>query len=125
MKKCSSDQSLRDHEKRTTYHCHYSTRSFGIRMKLKSHIQNVHERVKCNKCGQEMCNTVILKRHKAKVQGVMPTSVHQCTVFRKAYILSGSGFHEFLYSIIESLKIFCEIAEFIPNQLRFHEKNIS
>ena len=27
-----------------------------------------------------------------------------CTVFRKAYILSGSSFHEFLYSIIESLK---------------------
>ena len=26
----------------------------------------------------------------------------QCTVFRKAYILSGFGFHEFLYSIIES-----------------------
>ena len=29
---------------------------------------------------------------------------HVCTVFRKAYILSGYGFHEFLYSIIESLK---------------------
>ena len=49
----------------------------------------------------------------------------QCTVFRKAYILSGSGFHEFLYSIIESLKKNCEIADFIPNQLRFHEKNFS
>ena len=45
---------------------------------------------------------------------------HQCTVFRKAYILS--GFHEFLYSIIESLRKIREIAEFIPNQLRFHEK---
>ena len=49
----------------------------------------------------------------------------QCTVFRKAYILSGSGFHEFLYSIIESFKKIREIAEFIPNQLRFHEKNFS
>ena len=48
----------------------------------------------------------------------------QCTVFRKAYILSGSGFHEFLYSIIESLKKIREIAEFIPNQLRFHEKKL-
>ena len=38
-------------------------------------------------------------------------------MFRKAYILSGSGFHEFLYSIIKNR----EIAEFIPNQLRFHE----
>ena len=46
------------------------------------------------------------------------------TVFRKAYILSGSGFHEFLYSIIESLKKNREIAEFIPNQLRFHEKKL-
>ena len=47
-----------------------------------------------------------------------------CTVFRKAYILSGSGFHEFLYSMIESLKKIREIAEFIPNQLRFHEKKL-
>ena len=36
----------------------------------------------------------------------------------------GSGFHEFLYSVIKSLKFFCEIAEFIPNQLRFHEKKL-
>mgnify|MGYP001465026693 CR=1 FL=1 len=47
-----------------------------------------------------------------------------CTVFRKAYILSGSGFHKFLYSIIESLRKIREIAEFIPNQLRFHEKKL-
>ena len=47
-----------------------------------------------------------------------------CTVFRKAYILSGSGFHEFLYFIIESLRKIREIAEFIPNQLRFHEKKV-
>ena len=46
----------------------------------------------------------------------------QYTVFRKAYILSRSGFHEFLYSIIESLKKTREITEFIPNQLHFHEK---
>ena len=43
-------------------------------------------------------------------------------MFRQAYILSGSGFHKFLYSIIESFKKNREIAEFIPNQLRFHEK---
>ena len=48
--------------------------------------------------------------------------LQQCIVFRKAYILSGPGFHEFLYSIIESLRKIREIAEFIPNQLRFHEK---
>ena len=45
-------------------------------------------------------------------------------MFRKAYILSGSGFHKFLYSIIESFKKIREIAEFIPNQLRFHEKKL-
>ena len=49
----------------------------------------------------------------------------QCTVFRKAYILSGSGFYEFLYSVIKSFKKIREIAEFISNQLRFHEKNFS
>ena len=75
MKKCTSDQSLKEHVL-TDHEKH--TRSFGIRMKLKSHVQNVHERVKCNECGQEMCNTFILKRHKAKVHGVMPTNVHQC-----------------------------------------------
>ena len=45
-------------------------------------------------------------------------------MFRKAYILSGSGFQEFLYSIMESLRKIREIAEFIPNQLRFHEKKL-
>ena len=47
-----------------------------------------------------------------------------CTVFQKAYILSGSGFYEFLYSIIESLKKIREIAEFIPCCI-FTEKNFS
>ena len=58
MKKCTSDQSLKEHVL-TDHEKH--TRSFGIRMKLKSHVQNVHERVKCNECGQEMCNNFILK----------------------------------------------------------------
>ena len=42
-------------------------------------------------------------------------------MFRKAYILSGSGFHEFLESILKIR----EIAGFIPNQLRFHEKTLA
>ena len=41
--------------------------------------------------------------------------MYQSIVFRKAYILSGSGFHEFVYSVIKSLKKICELAEFIPN----------
>ena len=64
-----------------------------------------------------LCMVSILERFLTK-------SGLQCTVFRKAYILSGSGFHKFLYSIIESLKKIREIAEFIPNQLRFHEKKL-
>ena len=52
-------------------------------------------------------------------------SAKHCTVFQKAYILSGSGFHEFLYTVIKSLKKIREVAEFIPNQLRFHAKNFS
>ena len=32
------------------------------------------------------------------------SKIHQCTMFRKACILSGSGFHKFLYSIIENFK---------------------
>ena len=49
---------------------------------------------------------------------------YHSTVFRKAYILSGSGFHEILYSIIESFLKNREIAGFIPNPLRFHEKKL-
>ena len=49
--------------------------------------------------------------------------VERGTLLWKACILSGSGFYEFLYSVIKSLKKIREIAEFIPNQLRFHEKN--
>ena len=38
----------------------------------------VHKRLKCDDCGQEMCNSFILKRHKAKVHGVIPENAHQC-----------------------------------------------
>ena len=71
------------------YQCQHCRRSFGIQMKLKSHIQNVHERVKCNECGQKMCNTSILKQHKGKVHRVMPTNVHQCK--HCPMFLSGNG----------------------------------
>ena len=40
-----------------------------------------------------------------KIPGwISRSGLSQCTLFRKAYILSGSGFLEFLYSIIESFK---------------------
>ena len=74
-----------------------------------SHIPKVHSFFK-----QCLLNVCLAKK-----------SGKHCTVFRKAYILSGSGFHKFMYSMIESFKKIREIAEFISNQLRFHEKNFS
>ena len=73
-----------------------------------------------------MCNRSIKKnvRCPQNVHSVQYSVLTHCTVFRKAYILSGSGFHEFLYSIIESLRKIREIAEFIPDQLCFHEKKL-
>ena len=69
---------MKDHEKSTTFHCEQCSRSFGTSTYLKSHIRQVHERLKCDECGQEMCNTFILKRHKAKVHGVKNANEHQC-----------------------------------------------
>ena len=47
---------------------------------------------------------------------------HQCTVFQKAYILSGSGFHKFLYSIIESLKKLVKLLGFFLISCVFTKK---
>ena len=69
---------MKDHEKSTPFHCEQCSRSFGTSTYLKSHIRQVHERLKCDECGQEMCNTFILKRHKAKVHGVKNANEHQC-----------------------------------------------
>ena len=69
---------FREHEKHTPFQCEQCTRSYGTKSQLKTHIQLVHERVKCSECGQEMCNSFILKRHKAKVHGIKPNNVIQC-----------------------------------------------
>ena len=69
---------MKDHEKSTPFHCEQCSRSFGTSTYLKSHIRQVHERLKCDECGQEMCNTFILKRHKAKVHGVKNANEHLC-----------------------------------------------
>ena len=45
---------------------------------LRGHKKRVHERVKCEKCSQEICNAFLLKRHKAKVHGIKPLNVHNC-----------------------------------------------
>ena len=38
----------------------------------------MHQRIKCDQCGQEICNIFILKRHKASVHGITPTDCFQC-----------------------------------------------
>ena len=38
----------------------------------------VHQRVKCEECGKEICNSFILKRHKASVHGITPKDAYQC-----------------------------------------------
>ena len=82
-KKFSQDRVLkehifREHEKTTIFQCEQCTRNYGTKSQLKAHVNNVHERVKCSECGQEMCNSFMLKRHKAKVHGIIPENVHQC-----------------------------------------------
>ena len=42
------------------------------------HKKNMHQRIKCDQCGQEICNIFILKRHKASVHGITPSDAFQC-----------------------------------------------
>ena len=51
---------------------------FKFYFRLKTHQRNMHQRIKCDECGQEICNTFILKRHKATVHGTRPDDVFQC-----------------------------------------------
>ena len=69
---------FQEHEKTTVFQCEQCTQNYGTKTQLKAHIHLVHERVKCSECGQEMCNSFILKRHKAKVHGIIPENAHQC-----------------------------------------------
>ena len=69
---------LQKHEKNTPFKCEQCPQAFGIKSKLKSHIEIVHRRVKCDICDQEICNKLLLKRHKAKVHGIKPANVHHC-----------------------------------------------
>ena len=62
----------------TVYKCDLCHRSYGTKSRLKVHKRNMHQRIKCDECGQEICNSFILKRHKATVHGTRPTNVHQC-----------------------------------------------
>ena len=53
-------------------------RSFAMESALKWHQKNVHERIKCDMCGEQICNSFMLKQHKAKVHGIKPTNVLEC-----------------------------------------------
>ena len=69
---------LQKHEKNTPFKCEQCPQAFGIKSKLRGHIEIVHRRVKCDICDQEICNKLLLKRHKAKFHGIKPANVHQC-----------------------------------------------
>jgi hypothetical protein len=66
------------HEGNTPHECDECNRSFGTYGSLRAHKYNMHKRVKCDLCGQSLCNTFWLKRHKASAHGITPTGSHQC-----------------------------------------------
>ena len=66
------------HEGITPFKCDQCHRSYGTQYGLKSHKFSMHQRVKCEECGQEVSNTLILTRHKAKAHGIRPASSYQC-----------------------------------------------
>ena len=66
------------HRKSTPFECDQCPRKFGYVTKLKNHKRQVHTRVNCDICGQEICNTFMVKRHKASVHGIIPSGVFQC-----------------------------------------------
>ena len=66
------------HEKNTPFKCDLCDRSYGTKTKLNDHKNLVHQRVKCDECGKEVCNSFTLKRHKASVHGTNPKDAYQC-----------------------------------------------
>ena len=81
---------FREHEKTTVFQCEQCTRNYGTKSQLKAHIDNVHDRVKCSECGQEICNSFMLKRHKAKVHGIIPENAHHCKLCPLFFSSKGS-----------------------------------
>ena len=81
---------FQEHEKTTVFQCEQCTRNYGTKSQLKAHIHLVHERVKCSECGQEICNSFMLKRHKAKVHGIIPENAHHCKLCPLFFSSKGS-----------------------------------
>ena len=66
------------HENSTPFKCDQCHRCYGTLYAMKQHKFSMHQRVKCEECGQEVSNTLILTRHKAKAHGIRPANVFQC-----------------------------------------------
>jgi hypothetical protein len=66
------------HEMNTPFKCDKCTRSFGTATVLQTHKTNLHKRVNCDLCGQNICNSFWLKRHKASAHGITPKGSYQC-----------------------------------------------
>ena len=67
------------HENSTPEQCDECNRSFGTPHALKAHKYNMHKRVKCEICGQSVCNTFWLKRHMSTAHGIIPENAFQCS----------------------------------------------
>jgi KRAB domain-containing zinc finger protein len=78
------------HEKNTPYKCDQCTRSFGTSSVLQTHKLNLHRRVNCDLCGQNVCNSFWLKRHKASAHGITPKGSYQCPYCPLFFNLQGA-----------------------------------
>jgi len=76
------------HENNTPFKCNQCHRSYGTQNRLNHHIRTLHQRIKCEECGQEICNSFMLKRHKATVHGIKPSNVFQCKHCPQFYTFS-------------------------------------
>ena len=75
------------HEGYTPFKCDQCHRAYGTQYGLKSHKFHMHKRIKCDECGQEVSNTLILTRHKAKAHGIKPANSYQCNYCPLFYTL--------------------------------------
>jgi KRAB domain-containing zinc finger protein len=78
------------HEKNTPFKCDQCTRSFGTATVLQTHKTNLHKRVNCDLCGQNVCNSFWLKRHKSSAHGITPKGSYQCLYCPLFFNLQGA-----------------------------------
>ena len=69
---------LAKHKNTTLFSCNLCHRSYGTHKYLEDHKKLVHERVRCEICIKEFCNSFILKRHKHSVHGILPENCYKC-----------------------------------------------